>query len=166
MSARAMILKDARDVDWCLFEKLLYSHFGVNAVTFEKNGDRRTSGALPWANQLCALIKQNPQGAAKICDRLLNQLIQSVRNSQASAMEACAAGMNKIVFPIIQNCELCGFVNICGRPFGNTDCIYTNYIQETIGVDAQTIAGLMPSLNPIGPRTIKEIRHFVSHYAS
>jgi len=165
MSARAMVLKDAADMDWCLFEKRLYKHFGVNAVALEKNGARRTSGELPWANQLCALIKKNPMGAKRICDRLLRQLIHSVAAKKCFCMDECAAGMNKIVFPILQNCELCGFVNICGRPFGNTDRIYTDTIQEITDVDAQTISRLLPSLHPLDPRTFKEIRHFVAHYA-
>ncbi len=75
-----------------------------------------------------------------------------------------AAGIFKIVVPIIQKDEIEGFVSVCGRPFLNTDRIYTYYIHKTIDADEEKIEKLLPSLNPIDPRTIKEMKHFITTY--
>ena len=165
MRTNALILRNGTDIDWHLFEKSLHDHFGVNAVTLDRSGARKTAENIVWANSLCALIKAHPDGAKKICNRLLEILIQAVKTKKAYAMDECAAGMNKIVFPIIQNEEVNGFINICGRPFSNTDRIYTDYIQKTIHADAEEIQKLLPTVTPIDPRTIKKMKHFVTSYA-
>jgi ligand-binding sensor protein len=158
-------MNDVADIDWNRFEQSLHDDFGVNAVTLKIDGTRRTSGDMLWANSLCALIKTNKAGKRKICDRLLKMLIHAVKTRRALAMDECAAGMNKIVFPIIQDDDINGFVNICGRPFSNADRIYTDYIRETIGADAQEIEKRLASLTPIDPRTFKEMKHFItSHF--
>jgi hypothetical protein len=149
-------------MDWDLFERSIHDHFGVNAVTLKSDGTRKTTGDIRWANDLCALIKTNKEGASKICDRLLKILIHTVKVKKALAMGECAAGMNKIVFPIIQDDEINGFVNICGRPFSNADRIYKDYIQETIDADAYEIEKRLSSLVPIDPATIKKMKHFVT----
>ncbi len=76
----------------------------------------------------------------------------------------CAAGMNKWVMPIIQNDEIDGLVNICGRPFCNVDRLYTEYISKTIAVDAAAIESLLPCLKPIDPRTLKGMKRYIKEY--
>ncbi len=73
-------------------------------------------------------------------------------------------GMNKWILPIIQNDEINGFVNICGRPYCNADRIYTEYISKTVEVDATTIEKLLPCLKPIDPRTLKEMKRYIKGY--
>ena len=166
MQAKAMILKEVTDIDWRQLEGSLYDLFGVNAVTLKKNGIRRTSGDIRLANDLCALIKTHPNGASRICDRILKILINETKAKKTLAIDECAAGMNKFVFPIIQNDELIGFINICGRPFLNTNRIYTDYIGETIDVKTDKIKKLSFTLRPIGPRTVKEMKHFIASYVN
>ena len=72
--------------------------------------------------------------------------------------------MNKWVLPIIQNDAIDGFVNICGRPFCNAERIYTDYIRKTIDVDEDTIRRMLPCLKPIDPRTLREMKRFISGY--
>ena len=160
----ALIVHELTQIDWRHFEQSLYDRFAVNAVTLTKNGTRRTSGDLPWANGLCALIKTNQNGAERICKRLLAILMHAAQTKKNCLADECAAGMNKWVLPIIENDELDGFVNICGRPFCNAGRIYTEYIRKTIEVDAETIEKLLPCLKPIDPRTLKEMKHFITSY--
>jgi ligand-binding sensor protein len=165
MKAKAMILDGDAPIDWNHFEQSLHDHFGVNAVTLRNDGARRTSGDMLWANDLCALIKNNPNGAKKICNSLLWLLIHEAKAKKTAATGECYAGINKIVLPIIQNEEINGFVNICGRPFSNADRTYPEYIQKTIDAGVGQIENLLPSLQPIGPRTIKAMIHFITSYA-
>ena len=165
MRPKALILQKVTDIDWNLFEESLHDRFGVNAVTLEIDARRKTSGDMLWANELCALIKTNKAGARKICDRLLKILIHAVKAKKAYVADECAAGMNKIVFPIIQDDEIKGFINICGRPFSNADRIYTDYIKETIDADAQEIKKRLASLTPIDPRTFKKMRQYITSHS-
>ena len=165
MRTKALVLQEAAQIDWDRFEQSLHDRFGVNAVTLTKSCERKTSGDMLWANDLCALIKTNPNGADRICNRLLKILIQEVKANKTRAVDECGAGMNKIVFPIIQNDEIDGFINVCGRPFVNTDRIYTGYIQRTIDADPKKVERLLPSLTPIDPRTLKEMTHYITSYA-
>ena len=164
MEASAMILSDSKHIDWHHFEASVYDRFAVNAVTLTRTGERKTEGDVPWANALCALIKTSPNGADRICNKLLKVLLQAAREKKNFITGECAAGMNKWVLPIIQDDEVDGFVNICGRPFCNAERIYTDYISQTVDVDAETIQKMLPCLNPIDPRTLKEMKQFIKGY--
>ena len=161
MKASDMIKHGSHRIDWHHFEQSLYDRFAVNAVTLTLNGTRKTSEDVPWANELCALIKTHPNGADKICNRLLKILLQAAQSKKKFVTGECAAGMNKWVLPIIQEDEIDGFLNICGRPFCNADRIYTEYISKTIELDAETIEKLLSCLKPIDPRTLKEMKRFI-----
>jgi hypothetical protein len=164
MENSAMILADGKAIDWHRFEASLYDRFAVNAVTLTRTGERKTEGDVPWANALCALIKANPIGADRICNKLLKILLQAAREKRNLITGECAAGMNKYVLPIIQDDAIDGFVNICGRPFCNAERIYTDYISKTIAVDEETIRKMLPCLKPIDPHTLKEMKRFIKGY--
>ena len=164
MEASTMILPDSKHIDWHHFEASVYDRFAVNTVTLTRTGERKTEGDVPWANALCALIKTNPNGANRICNKLLNVLLRAAREKKNVITGECAAGMNKWVLPIIQDDVVDGFVNICGRPFCNAERIYTDYISQTVEVDAETIQKMLPCLNPIDPRTLKDMKRYIKSY--
>jgi len=164
MQPPAMILPGSRQIDWHRFEASLYDRFAVNAVALTRSGTRKTEGDVPWANDLCRLIKTHPDGADRICSKLLKILMQAARAKEAFITGECAAGMNKWVLPIVQDDEIDGFVNICGRPFCNAERIYTDYISQTIQVDEATILKMLPCLQPIDPRTLKEMKRYIKGY--
>ena len=164
MQSSAMIMSDSKQIDWHHFEASLYDRFAVNVVTLTRTGERKTEGDVPWANDLCALIKSHPNGTDRICNKLLNILLQAARTKRDVMAGECAAGMNKWVLPIIQDDDIDGFVNICGRPYCNAERIYTDYISETIEVDVETIQKMLPCLNPIDPRTLKEMKRYIKGY--
>ena len=164
MTPKALFLQKNTKVDWEGLEHSLHEHFGVNAVTLKKNGQRITAGDLSWANDLCALIKKNPTGSSKICDTLKMYLIHEAQERRRYAKEECAAGIFRIVVPIIRINQIEGFISVCGRPSTNADRIYTFYIHKTIDEDEEKIKDLLASLAPIGPRTIKEMKRFITGY--
>jgi len=164
MGTQAMILKEGTLVDWTRFENSVYDRFGVNTVILDRQGQRRTKTDMQWANGLCALIKTDLTGASRICNRLLIRLMGQCRANKASAIDECAAGMNKYVLPIIENDRIDGFVNICGRPLLNTDRIYTDYIGKTICLKTETIRKLLATIKPIDPRTVKEMKRYITAY--
>ncbi|MFC1505350.1 PocR ligand-binding domain-containing protein [Thermodesulfobacteriota bacterium] len=165
MKKKAFVLGKRNAIDWAFFEKSLHQRFNVNAVTYKKNGQRRTSGDIEVVNEICFLIKKHPDGASRICD-----LVQQYMNHRAWAKkryvtEECAAGMYKIVVPVIHENEVEGYISTCGRPFISTDRIYTHYIYETILEDETKIESLLPTLDPINPSTIKDIIYYITSYS-
>lgn len=165
MKNKALVLGKRTAIDWALFENALHAKFGVNAVTFKKDGARRTSTQIDLANDICRLIKQHPNGARCICDLIQRYMNQCARIKKRYVTEECDAGMYKIVVPVIQEDEITGFISTCGRPFVSTDRIYTHYIHKTILEDEAKIENLLPSLDPIGPRTIKEMISYITSYS-
>ncbi|MCF8079857.1 MAG: hypothetical protein K9K88_11310 [Desulfobacterales bacterium] len=93
MRTKAMVLQKTRELDWGEFEKSLHDRFGVNAVTLNVNGDRKTAGQILWANGLCALIKTNPVGARKICGIIQQALMREAVVRRRYAADECAAGI-------------------------------------------------------------------------
>ncbi len=165
MKTQALVLQRRTDMDWAEFEQSLHDRFGVNAVTLTVNGARKTAGEILWANGLCAMIKTNPNGAKRICGIIQRILIRRAADRRRYATDECAAGIYRIMVPIVVQDELDGFVSVCGRPFSTADRIYTEYIRHTTDEDQERIEALISSLRPIGPRTLEEMRRFISDVA-
>ncbi len=164
MKTNAMVLEKTRELDWGGFEQSLHDRFGVNAVTLNVNGDRKTAGEILWANGLCALIKTNPVGARKICSIIQQALMREAVAKRRYATDECAAGIYRMMVPILFQDELNGFVSLCGRPFSTACRIYTEYIRRATDEDKEKIEALLDSIRPIGPRALKEMRQFISEY--
>jgi ligand-binding sensor protein len=166
MKNKALVLHQSTGIDWRIFEKALYQNFGVNAVTYMKNGTRRTTGDIDLVNGICVLIKKHPKGTRKICNDVQRRLNHEAQMKKSYVTEECAAGMYKIVVPVIEKDKIKGFVSTCGRPFVNNDRIYTHYIHETIDRDEEEIGKLLSTLVAINPRTIKKLIDYIVHFGS
>lgn len=165
MKTKALVLQKRDEMDWSGFEQALHDRFGVNAVTLTVNGARKTAGEILWANGLCALIKTNPKGAKRICSIIQWLLMRKAAAGRRYATDECAAGIYRLMVPIVVQDELDGFVSVCGRPFSTADRIYSEYIHYITDEDKEKIEDLLSSLQPIGPRTLKEMRQFISGVA-
>jgi ligand-binding sensor protein len=164
MKNKALVLHQRTGIDWRIFEKELYQHFGVNAVTYGKDGYRRTSNGVDLVNSICVLIKKHPKGNRLICNDVQRRLTHEAHAKKRFAADECAAGMYKIVVPVLENDAIEGFVSACGRPFLSTDRIYTHYIHKTIDQDEEEIRKLLSTLVPINPRTIRELVAYITSY--
>jgi hypothetical protein len=166
MNTAAMEIREGAFVDWEGFENVLWERFGVNAVTLEKNGARRTLGPLRIVNDICRLIKESPEANDKICERLKWQLLKEAGFKKRYATEECAAGIFRIVMPILLAGAVDGFVSVCGRPFVNADRIYTDAICQKTTTPADRIRLLTSTLQPIGPRDLKDLKCFIAGFAN
>lgn len=157
-------LQPDAEIDWAGFETALADRFGVNAVTLNRAGRRKTETKPRWANDLCALIQTSPNGADRICRTLQTHLMHEAAVKKRTVAEECAAGIIKLMIPIVSRGDIEGFVSICGRPYLSADRIYTGYIHETVDVDQETIDDLLRFLSPIDYRTLRHIRRFIALY--
>ncbi|MCP4690840.1 MAG: hypothetical protein GY859_22495 [Desulfobacterales bacterium] len=164
MREKAQRLYSGTEIDWNFFEETLHRKFNVNAVTFDKNGARKTGGDVKWANGLCRMIKGNPNGASQICAVAQNNMSREAGLKRECITEECDAGMYKIVIPIIKDDEIDGYVSACGRPFYNIDRIDAFYIHKVTGKDEKEVKELLSTVNPIDPRTISDIKEHITSY--
>jgi ligand-binding sensor protein len=165
MKNKALVFKNGNDIEWKAFEEELHAKFGVNAVTFYRNGTRRTHDDVGIANDICCLVRKHPKGHGQICAAIQRFLNNEARVKKQCVAEECAAGMYKMVVPVIRKDEVDGFISTCGRPFLTSNRVYADFIQRTIGADEEKIQSLLPALDPIGPRTIKSMLNFITNYA-
>ncbi len=164
MREKALRLCTGTEIDWNFFEETLHRKFNVNAVTFDKDGARKTLGGVKWANSLCRMIKENPTGASQICAVAQNNMSREAGLKRECITEECDAGMYKIVVPIIKDDEIDGYISACGRPFSTIGRIDSFYIHKVTGMDEKEIKKLLSTVHPIDPRIISEIKEYVTSY--
>lgn len=157
MRNKALMLEKGAKFQWDLLEKSLNRNFGVTAVAYHIDGGRRTADPVGLVNDICRLIKQDPKSEDRICGDILSMMNHEARAKRKYVAEECAAGMYKIVVPIMIEGRIEGFVSICGRPFISSDRVYTQYIHSITGENKEKIDRLLQTLNPIHPRQIKAI---------
>lgn len=163
MIFNAMVLDtSSAEVDWGTFEKSLVRRFGVNAVSFDKNGDRRTPDDGAAANDICRLIRSDASGLELICGKIQRIMNRRARVQKRGVAEECLAGMFKITVPILGSDTVDGFVSVCGRPYYSSDRIYTETIARIIGEDEARIRCLLATLIPIDARTIKALSRHIA----
>ena len=165
MKRKVLELGKGKKIDWDVFEKSLHQQFGVNAVTYDKAGVRKTSGDIEIANGICDLIKKHLRGASQICEAVKNFMMHEARVKKRYVTEECAAGMYRIIVPVTKDDEIEGFVSTCGRPFISSEYIYTHYIHNVVDEAEAKILKLLSTLDPINPRTIKNIIHYITSYS-
>lgn len=161
MKEKALRLYSGTEIDWNSFEEALHRKFNVNAVTFDKDGARRTRGDVKWANGLCRMIKGNPTGASQICAVAQNSMSREAGEKGECVEGECDAGVYKIVIPIIKDDEIDGYVSACGRPLSTIDRIDSFYIHKVTGKDEKKIKELLATVNPMDPGTISEIKEYM-----
>jgi ligand-binding sensor protein len=98
---------------WVELEKDIHRKSGMDVNVFNPEGYRISEFKI-WANQLCPQIKATDKGQSFICAPAhMNIAAQAMRSKQA-AIEACDAGMIKLVVPIFIGEEFVGTVGACG----------------------------------------------------
>ena len=109
-----MELTDIASVDeWMALENEIHRRWGLNAAVFDAQGVRVT-GYANWANELCPLIKKHPKGGQFICAVAHQNLAAQARKSRQPVIEACDAGMLKLVVPIFVEEAFLGVAGGCG----------------------------------------------------
>jgi ligand-binding sensor protein len=98
---------------WKEFEKEITRRSGLDANVFGIDGVRITD-YKNWANRLCPAIKATDKGQSYICAVAHMNLATQAKQSHASLMEECDAGLVKIIVPVFVKDEFLGAVGACG----------------------------------------------------
>lgn len=133
-----MELTDIAPVEeWIGLEKEISRRSGLNAAVFSAAGTRITDYVL-WANRLCPLIKGHPKGQQFICAVAHQNLAAQAAGSGLPVIEACDAGMLKLVVPIFYRGEFLGVAGGCGS-LETGEAIDSFLIHKTVGLAEEQI---------------------------
>ncbi|MFZ5570858.1 MAG: PocR ligand-binding domain-containing protein [Thermodesulfobacteriota bacterium] len=155
-----MKLTDLLPVEkWIEFEKEIHRRSGLDSNVFDINGYRIT-GHKQWVNRLCPVVKDSDKGQSFICAVAhMNIAAQAQREKQA-VIEACDAGLVKMVVPIFCGNEFLGAVGACGllAEDGEIDGFMIN---RTIGLDENEIERLSRDIGMISMSKLTELATYI-----
>ena len=136
-----MELTDIAALDtWRELEKRINERSGMNASVFNADGIRITD-FVKWANNLCPAIKATEKGQSYICSVAHQNLAAQAAKTRKPVIEACDAGMLKLVVPIFVNGDFLGVAGGCGCIEPEED-IDTFMISKTTGIKEEKLARL------------------------
>ena len=133
--------------EWAELERELAQRTGLTTVVFDSENVRVT-GTTTWANELCPLIKGEPQSATQICAMAQQAILAVARTTGNAVVEECDAGMVKIVAAIIIDGELVGSISGCGRLLEGAQ-LEEEYAAETVGAPLADVHGRTASVRTI-----------------
>lgn len=109
-----MQLTDLMSVDeWYELEREIHERFGMDTNVFDISGIRITT-FKNWVNRLCPEIKATDKGQSFICAVAHMNLSAMSKHTQHAVIEACDAGLVKIVVPIFVGGTFLGALGACG----------------------------------------------------
>ncbi len=136
-----MELTDIAPLDtWRELQERINERSGMNASVFNAEGIRITD-FVKWANNLCPAIKATEKGQSYICSVAHQNLSARAAKTRKPVIEACDAGMLKLVVPIFANGDFLGVAGGCGsiEPEEDIDAFMIN---KTTGISEEKLARL------------------------
>lgn len=130
---------------WVELEKEIHARSGLESNVFNTDGIRITDNKV-WVNRLCPAIKATDKGQAFICAVAHMNLAHQAKEEGKPVIEACDAGLMKIVVPIIMDGEFIGAVGACGLlpADGEVDAFLVNKITEIEEDTVEAFARIWP----------------------
>jgi len=144
---------------WVELENDIHKRSGLESNIFNTDGIRITDNKV-WVNKLCPSIKATAKGQAFICAVAHMNLTNQAREQKKAVIEACDAGLMKIVVPIFVDGSFIGAVGACGLlpDGGEVDSFLVNKMTD---IDEAEIAALAEDIAVIETRSAEEVAQFV-----
>ena len=144
---------------WVELEKEIHARSGLESNVFNTNGIRITDNKI-WVNRLCPAIKATDKVQAFICAVAHMNLANQAKEEGKPVIEACDAGLMKIVVPIIMDGEFIGAVGACGLlpADGEVDAFLVNKITE---IEEETVEALCEDLAVMETTSAEEVAQFI-----
>ncbi len=144
---------------WAQLENEIHERSGLESNVFNTDGIRITDNKV-WVNSLCPAIKATDKGQAFICAVAHMNLANQARDEKRPVIEACDAGLMKVVVPIFVDGEFIGAVGACGLlpAGGEVDAFLVNKMTE---IDEEKIEALCEDLAVIETNSAEEVAQFI-----
>ncbi|MFO7645793.1 MAG: PocR ligand-binding domain-containing protein [Desulfosarcina sp.] len=155
-----MELTDLLPLDkWAELENEIHARSGLESNVFNTDGIRITDTKI-WVNRLCPVIKATDKGQAFICAVAHMNLANQARDEKKPVIEACDAGLLKIVVPIFMDGEFIGAVGACGLlpADGEVDTFLVNKMTD---IEEATIETLCDDLAVIETNSAETVAQFI-----
>ena len=132
---------------WADFERELARRSGLTTVVYDADNARVTD-TQTWANELCPLVKEDPDAASQICAVAQQNLLAAAVRTRRPIVEECDAGMVKIVMPIFVGDDLVGSVSGCGQFLPDSE-LEVEYLVQSTGMSEDGVRRLGESVRRI-----------------
>jgi ligand-binding sensor protein len=145
---------------WKELEKEFAARSGLTAVAFDAGNGRLTDATI-WANELCPVIKGNPDSANQICSVAQQNMAAICKKTGRPVLEECDAGMFKLLVPIIVDGEFAGTMGGCGRLLVDGE-LEVDYIAEATGKPPEEIERLGSSVVTLSQEDAEALVQFLT----
>jgi ligand-binding sensor protein len=144
---------------WTQIENEIHRHSGLESNVFNTDGIRITDNKV-WVNRLCPAIKATDKGQSFICAVAHMNLANQAKDEKRPVIEACDAGLMKIVVPIFLDGTYIGAVGACGLlpADGEVDSFLVNKMTD---IDEAEIEALCENLAVIEKNSAEEVAQFI-----
>ncbi len=145
--------------EWTQIENEIHEHSGLESNVFNTDGIRITDNKV-WVNRLCPAIKATDKGQSFICAVAHMNLANQAKDEKRPVIEACDAGLMKIVVPIFIDGNYIGAVGACGLlpAGGEVDSFLVNKMTD---IDEANIEALCEDLAVIEKNSAEEVAQFI-----
>jgi len=125
---------------WAALEEDIHQRFGLNARVYDSKGFSFT-GHTTWGNRICPAIKAHPQAVSGICSLAQTAMAAQARDTHATVIEECDAGLTKICVPVFDGDQFVGVAGGCGTlpPGGEVESFL---VEKTAGLTEDQVAEL------------------------
>lgn len=144
---------------WVELENEIHSRSGLESNVFDTDGIRITDNGKRL-NRLCQAIKETEKGQAYICAVARKNLANQARQAKRPVIEACDAGLMKIVVPIIIDGSFIGAVGACGL-LPADGVVDASLIHRLTDIDNAKIQELCEDLAVIETNSAEEVAQFI-----
>lgn len=144
---------------WAELEDEIHQRSGLESNVFNAEGVRITHNKA-WVNRLCPVIKATDKGRTFICTAAHMNLAQQAKDQGRPVIEACDAGLMKIVVPIVIDGEFIGAIGACGLlPAGGS--VDSFLINKMTDMDPQEVEALCEDMAVIEKNSAEEVAQFI-----
>ncbi len=153
-----MKLEDVLAVEkWQDLAKELHERYGMNGAVSNREGFIIHSN-VGWANEVCPLIKGNPQSRV-VCASVQQNMIKEAKETKSPVIGECDIGFTKFVLPIFYQGEFLGVAGGCGVLLEGNE-LDTFYIAKLLGKDEKEVQAMVSEIKPISQNRLQEAIEF------
>lgn len=155
-----MKLTDILSVEqWIELERDIHKKSGLNPTVYDTRGVSITR-TTTWPNSLCPEIKAIPKGQTFICSTAHQNIAGEAQSSRKPVVDACDAGLVKIVVPIYVHDTFVGAAGGCGLLLEG-GAVEGFYVGKTLGVEEEKIEELAQSVPVMSAEKAWSVANFI-----
>lgn len=144
---------------WEALETELYEKFNLQGSVFNPEGVRITQ-VKNFSNPLCPAIKSLEKGQTFICSAAHMTMTAMVKQSEQPAVEACDAGLIKLLVPIFYKNEFLGVAGGCGL-LPQEESVDSFAVSKIADMEEAEVTRLGSDVPPISEETIEQAVDFI-----